>query len=416
MRSVVISGIGLVGPTGVGWQPFWSALLEGRSGIDRITRFDTTSYPCQIGGEVRDRSYEELLDPRDLRNSIHASQLALAASELALRDARWSDTVVTSDRFGVSIGTALAGWHEAQQQHAVLLERGVRRVNPFITNAAPHHAPAAEVASRVGARGMQTTFATGCAAGLQAIGHAAAMIASGELDACLAGGTESPLTPLVIAGMGRTQELSSRNQDPTHASRPFDQGHDGIVLSEGSCVFLLESAESAQRRGAEAYVEVLGSTTSCDAAGLYQLDPSGVVAAQSLCRLLERVGLQAGDVDYVCAHANSAPAFDRKETVVIKRAFGEFAARLPISSIKAIIGHPFGAAGAFQTAASCLALRHSVIPPTHNFEVADPECDLDYVPSKPRPTVLQRVLVSSYGYGGVNSYLLLSQRRRPVAD
>ncbi|MBI3784293.1 MAG: beta-ketoacyl-[acyl-carrier-protein] synthase family protein [Deltaproteobacteria bacterium] len=408
VHNVVISGIGLVGPTGVGWQSFWAALIEGRSGIDRITRFDTTSYSCQIGGEVRDRSYEELLHPRDLRNSVHATQLALAATELALRDAKWAPNSVPPERLGVAIGTALGGWHEAQQQHVVLLERGVRRVNPFITNAAPHHAPAAEVASRIGARGIQTTFATGCAAGLQAIGHAATMIACGEVDACLAGGTESPLTPLVVAGMGRTQELSTHNQEPRLASRPFDRGHDGIVLSEGSCVLLLESRESAQRRGAEGYAEILGSTTSCDAAGLYQLDVSGETAARSLCRLLERCGLQAGDIDYLCAHANSSPAFDRKETIVVRRAFGEFAARLPVSSIKAILGHPFGAAGAFQTAATCLAMRHSLIPPTHNLEVPDSECDLDYVPQTARAASLRRALVSSYGYGGVNTYLLLT--------
>jgi 3-oxoacyl-[acyl-carrier-protein] synthase II len=382
-------------------------VLEGRSGIRRITRFDPTSYACQVGGEIPDQSYEELLDPRTVRNSTHATQLALAATELALRDGRWSDSQIQPDRLGVCLGTALGGWREAEQQHSILLERGVRRVNPFIANGSPNHVPAAEIATRVGARGVQSTFSTGCASSLQAIGQAVRLIAAGEIDACIAGGTESPLTPLVVAGMGRTLELSGYNGDPAHASRPFDQAHDGLVLSEGSCILLLESADCAQRRGVAPYAELLGSTTSCDAAGLYQLEKSAETAAGSVHRLLERSGCNLGEVDYLCAHANSSPAFDRKETLVIKRAFGEFAVRLPVSSIKGVLGHPFGAAGAFQTAASCLALRHGVIPPTHNLETPDPECDLDYVPRTPRPAALRLVLVSSYGYGGINSYLLL---------
>ena len=407
MRQVVITGIGLLGPTGNGIQRFWESLIEGRSGIQRITRFDASSYPCQVGGEVRDRSYEDLLEPRKLKTTTHVTQLALAAAELALRDARLPAQAYEPAAIGVSVGTALGGWREAEQQHSILLERGARRVNPFIANGTPNHAPAAEVANLVGAQGAHFTFSSGCPASLQAIAHAATLIASGELDLCLAGGAESPLIPMVVAGMGRTLELSNVNDDPEHSSRPFDRTHCGIVLSEGACMFVLEAAENAAQRGAAAYAVLLGSATSCDANGLYAFDPSGDAGARAIHRALDRAGLAATDIHYVGAHANSSPAFDRKETLVIKRAFGECAARLPVSSIKGVLGHPFGASGAFQVAATSMALRHQLIPPTCNLETPDPECDLDYVPREARTARLRHALVTSYGYGGVNAYIIL---------
>jgi 3-oxoacyl-[acyl-carrier-protein] synthase II len=411
MRRVVISGIGLVGPTGIGLQVFWQSLLEGRSGIARISRFDPTPYPCQIGGEVHDRSYEEMLDPRKLRTTAHVTRLALAATELALRDARSSPSCDEPALVGVSIGTAIGGWRDAEQQHVILFERGARRVNPFMANGTPNHATGVEIASAVGAQGVQITVSSGCPSSLQAIGHGAALIADGEIDMCLTGGTESPLTPMIFAGMGRTQELCTINDDPEHASRPFDRAHAGIVLSEGACMLVLEAAEHAARRNVTPYAEVLGHSSSCDAKGLYSFDPSGQTGARAIHQLLRRTGVQPTEIEYVCSHANSSPAFDRKETIVMKKAFGEWAARLPISSIKAVLGHLFGASGAFQVAATALAIRNRTIPPTHNLEVPDPECDLDYVPRVARPAHIHNALVTSYGYGGVNSYLLLTEPR-----
>ncbi|HVO25557.1 MAG TPA: beta-ketoacyl-[acyl-carrier-protein] synthase family protein [Candidatus Margulisiibacteriota bacterium] len=411
MRRVVISGIGLVSPTGNATQVFWQSLLDGRSAIRRITRFDPTSYACQIGAEVTDRGYEELLDPRKLRTTTHVTQLGLAAAELALRDAGLAAKGCPPDTVGVVLGTALGGWREAEQQHSILIERGIRRVNPFIANGTPNHATAAEVATAVGAGGPHVTFSSGCPASTQAIGHAAALVASGDLEWCVAGGTESPLIPMVVAGMGRTQELSTSNDDPEHASRPFDRAHNGLVLGEGSCVFILEAAERALRRGVQPYAEVRGAASSCDASGLYGVDPTGEPGAQAIHRALQRSDLTVADIDYVCAHANSSPTFDRKETLVINKAFGEWAARLPVSSIKGVIGHPFGAAGAFQVAAASLAIRHQLIPPTHNLEVPDPECNLDCVPRDPRPARVRNVLVTSYGYGGLNTYLVLAEPR-----
>jgi 3-oxoacyl-[acyl-carrier-protein] synthase II len=404
----VITGIGLVAPTGAGTQVFWDCLLEGRSCIRRITRFDVSTYPSQIGGEIQDRSYEELIEPRKLRTTTHVTRMALAAAEFALRDARLSEKWYDSARVTVAAGTSLGGWLEAEQQHAILMERGARRVNPFIVNGSPNHAPGAEVASAIGAQGPQFTFSSGCTSSLQAVGHAAALVANGVVDMCVAGGVESPIVPMVLAGMGRTQELSTMNDDPEHASRPFDKDHAGMVLSEGSCFLVIESAEHAERRGVPTYARILGFAGSCDAQGLYGIDPAGEAGARAIFQLLDRSGVPATDIDYVCAHANSSPLFDRKETLVLKKAFGEWSCRLPVSSIKGVLGHPFGASGAFQAAATALAIRHQTIPPTHNLETPDPECDLDYVPHQPRRTPVRNALVTSYGYGGLNAYLLLA--------
>ncbi len=408
-RRVVVTGIGIVGPTGVGWQAFWDALLQGRSGIGRVTRFEASGYACQVAGEVRDLGYEALIDPRKLRTTTHATRLAMAAAQLALQDARVPEGLCPPEKFGVCLGTALGGLRDAEQQYGILLERGARRINPFVANAAPNHSTAAELAALAGAQGPQLTLSTGCPASLQAIAEGAELVRAGELDACLAGGTESPIIPLVFAGMARTRELSTINERPEAASRPFDAGHAGIVLSEGSCVLVLEPLEQALGRGAEPYAELLGAAVSCDAHGLFEFDKSCAAAARAAHAALERSNRNPGDIDYVAAHANASPAFDLKETLVLKKAFGERARRLAVSSIKGVLGHPFGAAGAFQTAAACLAIRYAVIPPTHNLESPADGCDLDYVACEPRPQRVRNALVTSYGYGGLNSYLVLSQ-------
>lgn len=408
MRRVVITGIGLLAPTGIGSEPFWRALLDGPSAIGSITRFDTSDFACRVAGEIRDDSYKGMLHPRKLRTAAHVTQMALVATQLAASDANLSKGSYAPETVGVTIGTALGGCREAEQQHAVVHERGIRRVNPFVMSGAPSHNAGIEVATAIQAQGMQATFSTGCPSSLQAIGAASAAIASEDCESCITGGTESPLTPLIIGTMTRTQELST-SEDPAAASRPFDRAHNGLVLSEGACLFVLESLDNALKRGALPYCEVLGFASSCDASGLYELDQSGGCGAATIHRLLRRCDLGPMDIDYVCAHANGLPAFDQKETSVVKLAFGECAARLPVSSIKGVLGHPLGASGAFQVAAACLALRNQVIPPTYNLETPAPGCDLDYVPHHGREAPLRRVLVTSYGYGGVNGYLLLAR-------
>jgi 3-oxoacyl-[acyl-carrier-protein] synthase II len=384
-------------------------LLAGESAIRPVTRFDATTYPCRLAGEVPESAYEDLIEPRKLRSTTLVTRLALAAAEHALQDARLSADGHGPAARGVVVGTALGGWDDGERQYGILLERGARRVNPFIANGAPSHTAGVELAAKLGAQGAQTTFSSGCPSSLQAIAHAAALIRAGELSMCLAGGFEAPLTPLVFAGLSRTQELSTRNDEPARASRPFDRDHGGMVLSEGSCLFVLESEEHASRRGARAYAAVLGSGMSCDAEGIYGVDSTGETAARALRLAVERSALSLTEIDYVCSHANSLPVFDRKDALVLRRAFGEQVARLPVSSIKGVIGHPFGASGAFQTAACCLALQHQTLPPNANLEHADPECRLNLVGTEPLRTEVRHALVTSYGYGGLNAYLVLGR-------
>jgi act minimal PKS ketosynthase (KS/KS alpha) len=407
MRRVLITGIGIIAPSGLGRERFWNAILNGTTLIGPITRFDASGYSCQIAGHVDDAVLDEASDPRKRRTASHATRMALVAADDALRDARLSLEGTEPDGVGVCLGTALGGWTDGERQYGVLLERGVRRLNPFLVSGSGNHGPGVEVASAIGAQGVQVTFSSGCPSSLQAIGYGASLIANGTLDICLAGGTESPLSPMVVAALSRTNELSTTNADPSRASRPFDVRHNGMVLTEGSCILVLESEESVVRRSAQPYAEILGSLTSCDARGMYGADADGTAGGRAVHRLLSACGLPPTQLDHICAHANGSPSFDRKEVLVLKRSLGEFAARTPVTSIKGVLGHPFGAAGSFQVAASVLTIDSNIIPPTHNLDSPAPECDLEFVRDKPREENVGSVLITSYGYGGVNSYLVV---------
>lgn len=406
-RRVAITGFGVISPAGTGVDRLWQALVEQRSLVSLVTRFDTSTYACRVGGQVDDALVDELVHPKKRRNSTRVTRVALAAAELALRAARFAEADVARARSAVFVGTALGGWFEGGQQMMLLAERGVRRVNPFLANGAPHHTPGAEVASALGFQGPQLTFSNGCPAGVAAIAQGAAAIAAGEIDACIAGGAECPITPLVFAGMGRTGELSSIDDPPAHASRPFDLGRQGMVLSEGACFAILEDAERAVARGAPLWGEVLAAAASCDAAGLYGVDAAGEIAATSILGALGRAGLEPEQIDYVCSHANAAAAFDRKEAATLRRAFGAHVDAVPVSSIKGVLGHPFAAAGPFQVAAAVMAMAQGRVPPTANLGDPDPECRLRHVVGAPLTHAVRHALVTSYGYGGLNAYLVL---------
>lgn len=406
-RNVAVTGIGIVGPTGIGKESFWRALIEGPSAIGPITRFDCSGYGTRIAAEVRDIAYRDYLPPAKLRNTSLATQYALAATELAIRDARLDPSQYEPCDRGVVLGTSIGGWQEAQQQYSILLERGAARVNPFLVNGSANHATAVEVANLAKARGVHATFSTGCCGSTHAIGHAADLIADGAADLCVAGGMEAPVTPMVLAALGRLHELSQSNESPERASRPFDCTRDGFVLGEGSAILILEATELAEARGANIYAEVLGNASSVDGTDLFRVDETGQAGAIAANACLRRSGVKAQEVDYVCANANSSPHLDRKEFLVLRAALGSHS-RTPVSSIKAIIGHPFGASGAFQTAATCLAIKYSLIPPTHNVTIPDPECGLDIVPNVARRALIKHALVCSYGFGGVNAFLALS--------
>jgi 3-oxoacyl-[acyl-carrier-protein] synthase II len=408
MRRVVITGIGAVSPLGVGWHDHWRAWLSGESRFTIVTRFNPSGYACQIAGQVDDSSYENLIDPRKARTTSHASRLALAAAELAVADAHLPVGHYPNHQFGVAVGTALGGWADGERQIGILLERGARRTNPFIISGAGPHGPGIEVASMFGAQGPYLTVSCGCPSSLLAIGQAVSLIASSSLEVCLVGGTESPITPSMFAALCRTNELSCEVDGALHASRPFDRSHAGMVLSEGSCFFVLETLEGARRRGASVYAELSGCVSSCDGQGMYSVDSSGEIAARAIHRLLAQSNFGLDEIDYVCAHANSTPAFDSKEAVVLNAAFGELLARIAVSSIKGVQGHPSGASGAFQIAASALTIQHRKIPPTRNLQEPAQDCQLQHIIGSPQDCDVRAALVTSYGYGGLNSCILVN--------
>jgi 3-oxoacyl-[acyl-carrier-protein] synthase II len=406
-RRVVITGLGLISPLGIGKGPFWQGLVEGRSGIRRLTRFDPTGYDCQIAGEIPDESYKDLIDPKRLRRMTNVAQLAVAATQVALADAGLSTAWFDSHAAGAIVGTSLGSFKEGLEQQSLLLERGANRINPFLTVSLHINAISAEVAITARTQGPAFTVAGGCASSLCAIGVAADMIRSGTLDVCLTGGAESPIIPLAFAGLCRTHELATLNESPQQASRPFDQAHDGLVVSEGSCILVLEERTHAERRGAQIYGEIVGYALGCEAYESFELEPNGESAAYTLKEALTRARVAPNEIEWINAHGSSCPSWDRKETRILKKVFGDAAYSLPISATKSVTGHAFGAAAAFQLASAALAMQHRLIPPTINLDIPDPECDLDYVPNKARPLAPQICLINSFAYGGINTFLLL---------
>jgi 3-oxoacyl-[acyl-carrier-protein] synthase II len=406
-RRVVITGLGLVSPLGIGKEPFWQSLVEGRSGIRRLTRFDPTGYTCQIAGEIPDDSYKDLIEPKRLRRMTNVAQLAVAAARLALVDAGLSPSWANPHAAGVIIGTSVGSLKDGLEQQSILLERGASRINPFVVLSLHVNSLSAEVAISACTQGLTFTVAGGCASSLCAIGVATDMIRSGTLDVCLTGGTESPISPLVFAGLCRTQELATLNESPEQASRPFDQAHCGMVVSEGSCILVLEERTRAERRGAQIYGEILGHALGCEAYEAFGLEPSGESAACTLQEALTRASVAPGEIEWVNAHGSSCPNWDRKETRILKKALGEAAYSVPISATKSVMGHTFGAAAAFQVASAVLAMQYRLLPPTINLYTPDPECDLDYVPNRARVLAPQICLINAFAYGGLNSFLVL---------
>lgn len=407
MREVAVTGIGSVAPFGVGAQSLWDACCRGGEFLSTLSRFDTSMLRCRVAGQVDSEVLSEALDPKILRTTSRATQMALMASAAAIVDARLSLGTYGSHRFAVVVGTALGGWGEGEKQSAVLNERGFRRVNPIVSMGAGNHATGVEIARAHDARGVQLTLSTGCPSSLQAVAHAADLIRTGIADVCLAGGTESPLSPLIYAAFERTGELEKTDERPP--SRPFDRSHSGIVLSEGACFLVLEARESAVARGARRYALISGATASCDAGGLFSPDASGMTAAQGMRDLLRERALGPRDLDYICSHANSSPMFDRREARILRCALGDAVDAIPVSSIKGVLGHPLGASGAFQVATAALAMERGLLPPTHNLKDPDPECSLLHVVGTAQRATIRNALVTSYGYGGVNACLLMTK-------
>lgn len=409
-RRVVITGLGLLSPLGIGKEPFWQSLVEGRSGIRRLTRFDPAGYDCQIAGEIPDESYKDQIEPKRLRRMTDVAQLAVAGAQLALADADLSPSWAAPYSVGVIIGSSTGSFKEGMEQQAIMMERGMNRVNHFMTTASiVFSIISSEVAVTVGAQGPSFTMSGACASSLYSIGVATDLIRSGALDVCFTGGVEAPLTPMVIACLSHSRELATMNEAPEQASRPFDHRHNGLVPSEGSCILVLEDRAHAERRGALIYGEILGHALGCEAYDTYKLEVSGDRAVPPLQEALRRAHLAPTEIEWINAHGSSCPEWDRKETRVLKKALGGAAYAIPISGTKSVMGHSFGAAAAFQVASAVLAMQQNCLLPTINLDVPDPECDLNYVRHAVPSRAVQTCLVNSFGYGGLISFLLLGK-------
>ncbi|MEW6243712.1 MAG: beta-ketoacyl-ACP synthase II [Bacillota bacterium] len=404
MRRVVVTGIGLITPLGDGCEQVFQRIVRGESGVRRITRFDASEYEVKIGAEV-DFEPEKYMDKRDAKRMDRFSQMAVAASALALTDAGLSDKEL-GDRAGVCLGTGIGGMETLSSQFSVLFDKGPSRVSPFFIPMMIANMAAGNVAIRFGARGPNTTLITACAASSNAVGEGMRYIREGVADVMIVGGSEAAFVPLAVAGFASMKALSTRNHEPERASRPFDRGRDGFVMGEGAASLILEEAGHAQRRGARIYAELAGYGLTADAYHITAPSPDGEGARRAMQMALDSAGVAPEEVDYINAHGTSTPANDATETQAIRQVFGEHAYKLAVSSTKSVTGHLLGAAGALEAAVCVLAITNGRVPPTINYEEPDPECDLDYVPNVARDMNVRVAMSNSFGFGGQNAVLL----------
>lgn len=408
-RRVVITGLGVVSPIGIGPDRFWAALMAGRSGIDRITRFDTTGFDTTIAAEVRDFDPTAFMEKKEVRRNDRFVQFAYAAARMALDDAKFRITAQNAGQVGVIIGSGIGGAGTWEEEHATLLRRGPGRVSPFFIPMIIINMASGVISILTGAKGPNSSVVTACATSGNTIGDAMRIIQRGEATAMLAGGSEAAITPLSVAGFCSMKAMSTRNHEPQKASRPFDAKRDGFVMGEGAGVALLEELEHALRREAHIYGELVGYGMSGDAYHITQPDPEADGASRSMTNALRDAGMEPEAIDYINAHGTSTPYNDRTETMAIKRVFGAHAKTLAVSSTKSMTGHLLGAAGGVELIACVLAIKHQTLPPTINYEFPDPDCDLDYVPNTPRKARVHAAMSNAFGFGGHNAILIVRQ-------
>ena len=406
---VVVTGFGVVSSVGCGVEAFWESLRSGRSGIDKISSFDVSGFTTQIAGEVRDFQVEDFMDKKEAKRTDRVIQLGVAASRLAVQHSGLDLDSCDRDRVGVMLGTGIGGMATWEEQHSNLIEKGPRRISPFFIPMMIPNMAAGQVSIMLDLRGPNYSVVSACATGGNCIGSAFDAIRLGQADVMLAGGTEAAVTPLGIGGFCAMRAMSTRNDDPTKASRPFDTGRDGFVMGEGSGVIILESLEHAQRRGATILCELLGYACSADAYHMTNPDPEGKGAARAMTQALKNCGKSPEDVDYINAHGTSTPVGDPCEIKAMRTVFGDGIARLAVSSSKSMTGHTLGAAGAIETIVCGLTLQHQVITPTINIEELDPECAVDVVPNVARAQEVNFCLNNTFGFGGHNVVLGLSR-------
>jgi 3-oxoacyl-[acyl-carrier-protein] synthase II len=408
MNQVVVTGMGVLTSVGTGIDDYWNGLISGKSGITAVTRFDASDIASRVASVIHDFNPEDYMDPKEARRNDRYAQLALAASHHALNDAGLSRDDIVPERTGVIVGSGIGGMETIEKQMTTLIERGPRRVSPFMIPSLIANIAGGIIAIDIGANGPNFSPVSACASGSHAIGEAFEMIRRGVADMIFAGGSEAAVTRIGFAGFSSMKAMSTKfNDDPSRASRPFDKNRDGFVMGEGAGILVLETLESAQKRGAHIYAEIIGYSATCDA--YHVTTPDGESKALTNCMKLaiEQAQISHGSVNYVNAHGTSTPYNDRSETVALKNVFGDHAKNgLMISSTKSMTGHLLGAAGAIEAAAVCKAIQENVVPPTINYDEPDPDCDLDYIPNESRETKVQVAMSNNSGFGGHNASLV----------
>ena len=413
-RRVVVTGVGLLTPLGLGTEATWEAARAGKSGIGRITQFDASAFSCRIAGEVKGFDPAAYIEKKEIKKMGRFIQFAIAAAEWALADSQLRITPENAERVGVYIGSGIGGFEVIEREHRMLLEQGPRRISPFFIPATIVNLASGQVSMRSGAQGPNSATATACTTSAHSIGDSFRIIARGDADAMICGGTEACITPLGIGGFAAMRALSTRNHEPERASRPWDRERDGFVVGEGAGILLLEELEAARQRGAHILAEIVGYGMSSDAYHVTAPPDDGGGAFRVMRNSLRDAGIEPNQVDYINAHGTSTEVGDRAETVAIKRAFGEHAYKLAVSSTKSMTGHLLGGAGGIEAGITVLAIRDQVAPPTINYENPDPLCDLDYVPNQARPMKIEYALSNSFGFGGTNGCLIFKRYLPPT--
>ena len=406
---VVVTGMSVISPVGTGLEDFWSSLVSGKSGAGPVTRFDTEGYTTRIAAEVKGFVPENYIDKKDSRRMDRFTQFAMAAAKMAIEDAAINFDTVNRDRVGVILGSGIGGLETLEEQHKVLMNRGPGRVSPFFIPMMIANMGAAQVAISFGLRGCNLITTSACASSNNAIGDSFRLLQRDEADVMICGGTEAPITPMAMAGFCSMKAMTTRNEEPQKASRPFDTERDGFVIGEGAGLLVLETLDHARGRGAKIYGEVVGYGNSCDAYHITAPHPEGRGGAQSMQLALLDAGIKPEEVDYINAHGTSTPLGDKLETMAIKQVFGAHAYKIAVGSTKSMTGHLLGAAGGLEAVACLMTMLKGVIPPTVNLDSPDPECDLDYVPNQARKARVDVAMSNSFGFGGHNVTLIFKR-------
>jgi 3-oxoacyl-[acyl-carrier-protein] synthase II len=405
-RRVVVTGLGVIASLGHNVNDFWAALVAGKSGVDKVSLFDASDYTCQIGAEVRGWDATKHMDPKEVRRNDRYTHFGFCAAKQAIADAKLDMTKEDGDRVGVLIGSGIGGMLTIETQHRNLLEKGPRKVSPFMIPALISNMCSGLVAIELGARGPNFGVVSACSTSTHAIGESMRMVRNGDADVMICGGAEASITPLSYAGFCSMKAMSTFNENPQKASRPFDLNRDGFIMGEGGAVLVIESLEHAQARGAHIYCELAGYAATCDAYHITSPDPDGRGLSQAMIKSLQDARVEPHQVDYINAHGTSTPYNDKFETIAIKKIFGDHARKLHISSTKSMTGHLLGAAGSIEAVISVKAIETGIVPPTINYETPDPECDLDYTPNVKREAKIDTVLTDNLGFGGHNAALV----------